>query len=485
MKEENIESQPYIDSEVEKILAIIESDELTAFILNYASAHPDCKKALLQRFLPFQKENKANKNYALEVQECFQSLPVLQQTRRYSRYYDSEDAIDWKDSLRQIEIVLKKAEIFIEQKAFDDAATIALQVIRSIGENYIDEQYYDYLEMDNISFNCEVAGEILLTLVKQPAVKVELKTLILKELQEINKLATYQEYNVYEMDSLIEEVTIEVQTREEALVYLDGLIQERLGKPNLYQLVNRKVEILRLLERTEEANRTLDTHLYLSEIRKQVVDRLVDEKKYHDATSLLDDGIEIARREEHWGTIQQWNEYKLLIYEQTNDSGHVIDICKQIFISKGGNIKYYHKLKEYVSVDEWKPFLSTLMSQTNFSFCGWDGQLNEADIYVEEKEYDKLMGLLLRTTYSKLDSLLRYAPHLQDRYSNEVLVLITTRIGQYAEQNVGRQYYEKMAEMLRKIRDLKGGIAVVREIVEGFRVVYKRRPAMMQVLCEF
>jgi len=58
-------------------------------------------------------------------------------------------------------------------------------------------------------------------------------------------------------------------------------------------------------------------------------------------------------------------------------------------------------------------------------------------------------------------------------------------ICKYAEENVGRNHYEYIARILKETKKLKGGKALVQEIVEEFRVTYKRRPSMMEVLRNF
>ena len=55
----------------------------------------------------------------------------------------------------------------------------------------------------------------------------------------------------------------------------------------------------------------------------------------------------------------------------------------------------------------------------------------------------------------------------------------------YAEKNLGRNHYEYIARVLRGMRKLNGGKEAVKQLVEEFRVLYKRRPALMQELGEF
>jgi len=55
------------------------------------------------------------------------------------------------------------------------------------------------------------------------------------------------------------------------------------------------------------------------------------------------------------------NECKLSIYEKMQNTSLIIDTCKQLFITKDGDIEYYYKLKRLIPENEGKSFLFTMM----------------------------------------------------------------------------------------------------------------------------
>lgn len=63
--------------------------------------------------------------------------------------------------------------------------------------------------------------------------------------------------------------------------------------------------------------------------------------------------------------------------------------------------------------------------------------------------------------------------------------MYTSLLNDYAEQNTGRNHYEKIAKALVCMQKLNGGKEVVKEIVEEFRVQYKWRRAMIDILERF
>ena len=72
------------------------------------------------------------------------------------RYYEPE--LDWNEVSDKVDGYLAKATLLFQREALEEAATIALQVLRSIGGNYIDE---DFLYND---------GDILVSLVVMPEI---------------------------------------------------------------------------------------------------------------------------------------------------------------------------------------------------------------------------------------------------------------------------------------------------------------------------
>jgi len=89
----------------------------------------------------------------------------------------------------------------------------------------------------------------------------------LNEIIQISKLATYREYEIFDMDELVQQIMLSVQSKEEALLSVDKLIKERTERWDLYKLVLRKIEILKELDKTTEVEATISEFLYLPEIR--------------------------------------------------------------------------------------------------------------------------------------------------------------------------------------------------------------------------
>lgn len=469
-----------MDEEVEQILLFAEPDKLSDFVLKYASSHSDFKSALLETFLPKKPVAKLSVDYQMEIEKCFNS--AYKNDSKRGRYYEPE--IDWDEVSGKVNGYLAKATLLLQRQDLEEAATIALQILRSIGNNYIEEDFlYNDGDID-FEISCEDAGDLLLEIVKHSGASQVLKENILNEATKISKMATYREYELYDMDELVQQIMLSVQSKEEALLSINHLIEERKEHRELYKLVLRKVEILEELGKAVEAEATLSEFLYLPEKRRREAEKLLNGKCYEKAISMLNEGIVIAEKAGEYGILREWREQLLSIYEEVHDITKVIEMCRLLFIHTNGSLDYYHKLKSLISSTDWKEYLSTLLQETTF-FGYWGSGNTKAEIYIEEKEYDKLFSFLSTVEYRRLDALVQYASHLNATHSSEILSLFTDDLRVYAEKNLGRSHYEYIARVLRGMRKLNGGKDAVKQLVDEFRVLYKRRPAMMEELGEF
>ncbi|WP_195475112.1 SWIM zinc finger domain-containing protein [Bacteroides finegoldii] len=468
--------------DIQQLLSFANPQELSQFIYEYASMHPEFKTALLNRFMA--KELSATskeKDYRAEIQNVFNDSYYNRKSRYHNRYDDFD--CDWETVFNRMDIFLEKADFFLNVGNIDTTIDIALQTLRSIGENYEDGLLYN----DDLypSDYCEQAGDLLIKVIEHPKTTQKQKTAILQELGQLAKLSTYRDYDLYDIDELLMQINLSIQPAEKTLELIDKLLEERKDTYDLYQIVLRKVNLLTELHEEQKAADTIRQYLYLTEIREMEVDKLIASCQYDEAIRLLNEGIEIAEKEEHIGTVEEWLKTKLRIYEMTHQTAEVINTCRLLFVSGRDQLEYYSKLKTLVPKEEWKSFLDTMMKETQFSeYFSFDGN-DEAEIYVKERDYERLFKLLSSIRYNQLEALMKYSYHLKDTHSEQLIAIYTSLLNDYAEQNVGRTHYELIAQALLCAKKLNGGQEAVKRLVAEFRIKYKRRPAMMEVLRRF
>lgn len=197
-------SSETVKAEIDEILAIADKKQLMSFLSEYAVHHVDFRNALKQQFIPDRNTESLDTDYCQEVERCFLSSPSGSGYGRSGRRYSYE--VDLNEISRKLSVYEKKAEFLMKQKSFGDAASIFLQMLRSIGKHYKEDSYYaSYDNYFALSGDCYMAGEGLMSLGNSQEVPQSLKDDILKSLDEICDLSAYTEYCIYEIGELRDE----------------------------------------------------------------------------------------------------------------------------------------------------------------------------------------------------------------------------------------------------------------------------------------
>ena len=69
-------------------------------------------------------------------------------------------------------------------------------------------------------------------------------------------------------------------------------------------------------------------------------------------------------------------------------------------------------------------------------------------------------------------------------FPKKTLDLFSKAIDKYAE-NTGRSIYENIVRLFTKMVKIEGGNIIVREMISQYRIIYKNRKAMMEIINRF
>ena len=173
-----------------------------------------------------------------------------------------------------------------------------------------------------------------------------------------------------------------------------------------------------------------------------------------------------------------WKELLLSIAQKENDIPAIRKISFG-FIETYFNAKNYRIYKSSFKPNEWEKELQRLINyyekNARFYFNS-----SVADIFVEEKDAFKLMTYIeMHLSAEQMD---KYYSYFALAYPNETLDLFWRAIDQYAESNTGRNHYEYINRLLKKIMKLNGGKELVTTMVTQYKTKYKNRRAMIETL---
>lgn len=433
-------------------ISLLTERQLSDFVGNYAQKDAVFKEELLK--------------YVVSKQLSGTTETYRREVRKYICYAD-------------IYGILDKGILLLEAGRIEEAVAIALQTFESFADEY---EYDDYADNDNIDPDvCERAGDLIRRIVDDSRTASELKRRIVVELDSLSGKDVYAQFDMFDMDGLVADVSQNILSKEDILAMIDI----HLGTEPEYRLadwVQRKVHVLAGMGRTDEAADVVDGYLYLPEIRREEVDKAVEAGNYERALAMLDEGIDLAEKNGHYGTRNSWRERKREVFEAQGRVDDVVEITREMFLDSP-KMEDYRRLRSLIKAEKWPEYLDSLIDRARLVDYSYYTSCSRAEIFRVEKEYDRLLALIAKLRpEDRLHALMTYSSVLQAGYSAQLLDMFTPLIKDYAERNVNVKAYPYVVQVLRQMRKLNGGEEVVSELVSLFRSKYARRSRMMQEL---
>ncbi len=474
-------------NDIKHLIEVASAAHLKTFLQNYARKNDGFRRELeaflVARYVSINK--KSIDDYCQQMQSVFQFTEDIG-----DRWY-SFDIPDWERIIHKADSILKEGWKLLEMGNPNVAASIAVEFFVGIEDTYDEDIIsYDYdgdIEC-GISDSCDEAEKLLLKAIQHPAINKDILHTLTRKLNDISRSNLPYDlgnHDIFDFDGMLLQVSEIAMSDEERLSMIDAQIEQHAGKFDQHVYVERKVDLLRQLHREDDAWAVLRKHINLPPIRTLIINDLISKEDYNAAVQLVKEGIELARELNHSGTARLWKEKELEIYEHSGDIRYQIDVCSTLFLGKGGSMKYYHKLKALVPANEWKNFLSQLLGKVSIKESFMFGHSVIADIYVEEKDADKLFELILSHGMKDLDCLDRYAVHTGERYAKQLLEVYSQLLKQEAQMNVNIKSYSRIAAAMSCMCRLHGGEQAAHQLAVFFRREYHRRPKMMESISKF
>ncbi|MDR1556231.1 MAG: SWIM zinc finger family protein [Tannerellaceae bacterium] len=451
-----------------EILKHVSYKELTFFLSRYADTHPDFYQALLSNLHP-QKKGNVQVDYAKEIQKCFH---VNSSYDRYDYSHEGEIISGNLDSY------IEKAKSLIKLNCTEEALTILLHIIKEIGDNY--EEYDDY--NGDLACVCQEASEIISEMIKSDLPDNLLKV-ITDEIGRMIKNSNYDNYDLANLNQLLFSISLKTSNFEDGIRIINEALKNEPDSFRTYSLVISKIELLENAGKKEEVKKVISHYLYLPEIRKIKLKELISEEQYEKAIALIDEGISLAEKKNHPGTVSDWKDEKLSVYKLTDNKEKVIELAEYLFVNGRESMKYYHILKSVIPSGKWAGYLDNFLLKSEKQKMWRIGGHILAQIYILEEYWDRLMTYVEKNIrLDKYCSLREYESYLKPRYPERMLAFYRSQIIDYADKNMGRDHYKYVADILKVMKDYPGGSEIADTLLAHFKSVYSRRRAMMEEL---
>lgn len=249
--------------------------------------------------------------------------------------------------------------------------------------------------------------------------------------------------------------------------------QNPQGYDHSFCLISSRMDLMRkggFPEKEIRAYRSKYRHL--PEIRREEIQEALECKDYRKAIAILQESRQLDR--ENDVLIKRYNQQLIEIYRKLNDEeGLKTELLFKISNYMQHDLEAVRELKKLCSAAEWEQEFEKMLKSRQLVFFG-------LELLELEGQYDRLLAEILnRNSVAAMD---KWEKTLREHFPDEIREFYVAYVRRASEQTSDRSEYRKLAEYLRKISRLPGGEDLAKQIAAEWKVLYKRRPAMMDEL---
>ena len=450
------------DSElrIEDFISNISAEKLRQFIITQAKYNSELYNAVLLEFTA----NAGNSNgniYSKIIQKSLAKIPDYEDNYYLEECLDVDVLDQWHD----------KAKNYIRNNQYNEALLICKACIEeysqwlyNIGEDFA---MVFSLEYQSIFFDI-IIGAI------EHFNKKELFNYCISEMKK-KKYAKTDFY--HEFNRLLE--TLAVTVDPDAYIALqDKLLAGVKDKSSneAETILRRKIDFFRHLDQKSKAWSLIRENIQIESFRLKVVHKKIDNQDFKTAKKLINDFLDNRKGIQKKYFDETWNGLLLDIAQKENDIP-VIKKLSYMFIKDSFIEIYYQIFKTAFTPQEW----ITEKEKLFLHYCNKKYFVDSAaDMLAAENETERLVNYVEK--YLSIDNFKKYYKFFASDYPDKTLKLFKKSLISYAENNTGRKHYEYIYSLLKKMSRVKGGKKAVSELTGEFRVRYKSRKAMMEVL---
>jgi hypothetical protein len=398
---------------------------------------------------------------------------------------------------REIDEIVNTGLDFVKKKNFKDAFLLAKPVLK---------------EMMEVIANCDdsagnigstISGIVQLVdaIAEADDAANELKEQVFNFLQTELSNALYFDYGDfgYELFGIFQNLAVAIGKPDQFLKFIDDRIANLKGdytdyRMNFYR--TQKISFLKATGNSKEADKLVHQNLDIVEVRQGEVNKAIKRKDFTKAKILIAEGIKIAEKKGHPGTVSNWQKELLRIAELEKDIKTVRYYSKLFAFDRWFNESYYQQWKQTFSATEWKEVIEQHIAVTIAAVTKeheknikkmWNPPANPpllreiAPIFIREKFWDKLLTLVQKET--DMDIILEYHRHLFKEYPRELIEIYLPAFERKADRCNSRSEYEELAgKMKMVIKDIPVEKSKIITLAKKLKQKYLRRPAMIEEL---
>ena len=463
------ELYPKLDKEMEDI----SQEELCSFARTYALCNTDMALALVEKYL-----QPDAADYKQIVDACFVH-PFIVSTK----YGES---LDWNAVTNDVLALMQRIHEDKKGKDIIGAAQMALYLLVRTSEEY--EKDHPYKETYSEAWAerwrplCDAMLEcdkiVCELLIDREDIDDDTQRGLIGEMA--GRLEALKKGGLINMEFVWEDIQEKVLSQRRYLTYLNNKIKKGFTF-DLGKNFGRKLKFLNKIGKRKEAMAAIDEMVIGDKdtpCRAPAIDSLIEWGEYEKALAIIRSSNEF----DIYALGGDIKEKLLLVLKLIGDTDREIAILKEEFAKASSKKLYYNRFHELLDNQEWEEFIDSILADAAHIF-EHDFDEIEAQIYLERKEYDKLILFCRRNTYQADDNLSKYGKFMPLADQKEAAEYIANRTKHcIADCKRSKDYAYHVDKIQHMIDSCEGGKMVVKELIQYLYDHYGNRPALVGML---
>ena len=437
----------HVDQTVEEIVDAADELYIRDFLITILN-----ENALLRQRFTIMLPNKQTRSVDKYKQLVDATIRSHTNHSGYVNYHDAADLIDELMNLSD------DINIFIESGQLLDAFELSCYIMQETQMADPDNEDV-YLLYDNlVNYWYKIAA----------AANTEEKDTLFKELVNGNK------YELYFFNEYIKPFLLSSFRDTRYMPTLNKLLDNNISsaKHDRYKHGNAILQKLTFISETEKDYNEIEKiclqYWESDTARRWLAQQYEQRGKITESIRIYEESLNLDF--DYPGLINQYREKLLRLYQQTENYEEYRKTLWYL-VTDGKKTEYYRELKSCYTENEW--------SNEREKVFQCYSSLALADLYSEEKLYDKLWEILKSHS---INTIMGYENVLLPIFDKEILNKYEMALQQQATMARDRSTYQYWVRILRRMNKIEGGNKIVDSIVKDWQIRYKNRRAMMEEL---
>jgi hypothetical protein len=469
------------------LLSSLSKNDFQKFIISYATKNNDFKTEFELFF--------ADRDSQIDVEKTYTDL-----INKLIQKYSNRGFIDYRFTAllsRDLNRIVATGQDYLSKSNFRDAFSLAKAVLKSmivVIQNCDDSN-------NDIGENAESAIALLEMIADSNTASIDIKEAVFTFLRKELNCDDYFNYGNFgeNMFLIFQQLAVLLNESTVFLEYIEGRMPKILNQYSNYHwefLIKQRIKFFEQTGKTAESQKLITAHLDIVELRENVLKIAIAKKDFAAAKKIIAEGIKIATKKAHIGTVQQWERQLFEIAKLENDILAIRSYAKHFAFNNGFVLEYYQQWKKTFHAVEWNSTIELYIAETRQTITAdwkknkWKSETyppllySLGPIYIQEKYWDRLFILVQQKNC--IYATKQYQQYLIKDYSNELLQIYLPALEEVGNRANSRgEYANLVGQMERIMKDFTFGkeqvLDIARKLKEQFSIK-PRRPAMLEEL---